>query len=91
MSDSPDKQIKARFLVGKSYVTTFATLEGASIAIRWPREKEGVRQMRTLVDNLDKILDEGVNEVLVQDELNKLDFEIEQLYLDNDEDRPDES
>lgn len=85
------EQIKARFYVTKKAVTIFAIYHEASVTIRWPRGKDNERHIRTLVANLETLLQEGINEVFVQDQANRLDFEIESLFLESDEDRPDES
>lgn len=85
------ESIKARFFVTKSAVTIFATFHECQLSMRWKRSAESVRHVRTLIANLDKIVDEGLGEVFVQDEARRLDWEIEQFYRDNDEDKPDDS
>lgn len=84
------ESIKANYLVTKSAVTIFARFHEAVVTIRWKRSTEAERHVRTLIANLPDVVKEGLAEAFIQDQANKLDWEIEELFLDN-EDRPDDN
>lgn len=84
------QQIKARFWVTKHAVTIYATFHEVSVTLRWPRSEDAHRHVRTLIGNLGQLVKDGLEEVFIQDQANRLDFEIEELLRD-DEERPDDS
>lgn len=82
------EQIKARFWVTKSAVTIYATFHQVHLTIRWPRtEDNAVRHVRTLIANLEELVKNGLEEVFVQDQAKRLDFEIDEFYKDEAEKR----
>ena len=85
------EKIKARFLVTRKTVTIITTYHEVGMVIRWKRTPDAERHLRTLIANLDKVLEEGALEVLVQDEASRLDWEIEEFFLDQDDERPDDN
>lgn len=85
------ESIKANYLVTKSAVTIFARFHEAVVTIRWKRSPDSVSHVRTLIGNLPEVVAEGLQEVFIQDQAVRLDWEIEELFLDNDEDKPDDN
>lgn len=82
--------IRARFMVTKSNVTILADFKGISLTVAWKREgdpEQTARNLRTLVGNLPEVLKDGLREVYVEDQLKRIDFELEQLFKDEDEKR----
>lgn len=78
-----DNHIRARFVVRKGSVTILATFHEVSVIIRWPRTSEPdltSRHVRTLLGNLTDVVKDGLNEVFVQDQANKLDEELRGLF-----------
>jgi len=82
--------IRARFMVTKSNVTILADFKGISMTIAWKRDgdpEQTARNLRTLVGNLPEVLKDGLQEVYVVDQLKRIDFELEELFKDEDEKR----
>lgn len=80
--------IRARFMVTKSNVTILADFKGISITIAWKRagDPEGdARHLRTLVGNLPEVIRDGLQEIYVSDQAKRIDFELEELF--NEENR----
>lgn len=86
----PDK-IHAKFRVTRAEVTIVASYKEARLVLRWDRTPEAVRHVRTMIDRFPEIVSEGLNEVYVQDQMKRLDFDYESLLMDEDEERPDDS
>lgn len=78
------ESIKARFVVTPSFVTILATFHECQLTIRWRREADSARHVRALVSNLGEMVEDGLKEVFVQDQTRRLDFEIEELFTEND-------
>jgi len=82
--------IRARFMVTKSNVTILADFKGISVSIAWKREGDPeltARHLRTLVGTLPDVIKDGLREVYVEDQAKRLDFELEELFKDEDEKR----
>ena len=79
-----DGYIRARFWVSKTHVTVYAKFHDVNVTFRWKRTGDTEltrRHIRTFIANLDRMVDEGLNEVVVQSEVRGLDQE----WLDMDE------
>lgn len=79
-----DSYIKARFWVTKTHVTIYAKYHDVNVTFRWKRSKDSElvhRHIKTLINNLERMVSEGLNEVIVQAEMRDLDQE----WLDLDE------
>ena len=77
-------------MVTKSNVTILADFKGISMTIAWKREGDPevtARNLRTLVGNLPEVLKDGLREVYVEDQVKRIDYELEQLFKDEDEKR----
>ena len=90
MTDDPNTQgkIRARFMVTKSNVTILADFKGVSATIAWKRsgDPEGdARHLRTLIGNLPELVKDGLQEVYVLDQAKRIDYELEELFKDQEE------
>lgn len=86
-----DNKIRAKFRVTRTEVTIVADYREVKLVLRWDRNDEAVRHVRTLIDRFPEIVSEGLNEVYVQDQMKRLDFDYESLLMNEDEERPDDS
>lgn len=75
---SEDSYIRARFYVTKTHVTIFAKFHEVNATFRWrrvPDQDLTRRHIKTLINNLDQMVEEGLREVIVQAETKDLDQE----------------
>ena len=79
------ESIKAKFIVTKNAVTIYVHFHKAACVLRWPREDRAISHIQTLAANLPEVIRDGLNEVFVTDQANRLDFEISELFTDEDE------
>lgn len=84
-------RMKVRFVIQNPTITVLLEYHGCQLAMRWPRGEEGTRHMRTVTGNLDKAIEQGLTEAIILEAADGLDAEIDRLFFDTDEDRPDES
>jgi hypothetical protein len=86
-----DSAIKARFWVTKSAVTVYAIYKDVHLTLRWKRGAESDRHVKTLIANLPEMVKDALNEIFVQDQVARIEWEIEELFLDEDNERPDDN
>lgn len=88
MSDD-DSYIRARFFVTKKAVTIYARFHEVTCTLRWDRTGDPdtqTRHLKTLIGNLDKLVADGLQEVVIQAEAAGIDQE----WLEMDEPPPTE-
>jgi hypothetical protein len=85
-----DSYIRARFFVTKKAVTIYARYHEVTCTLRWERGAKDLdlqtRHIKTLIANLDKLVADGLQEVVIQAEAAGIDQE----WLDLDEPPPTE-
>lgn len=80
--------IRARFVVTKSNVSILADYRGISMNIAWKRLGDpdaDARHLRTLISNLPELVKDGLREVYVSDQAKRIDYELAELFKDEDE------
>ena len=80
------ESVSARFVVTRTTVTIYATFHDVACVFRWPRKDDRVMShVQTLAANLPEVIREGLREVFVTDQANRLDYELSELFTDEDE------
>lgn len=82
-----DSYIMARFAATPKVATVALRYGGVDMTIRWTRSgdpDQDMRYLKTLVINLPEVLKKGTEEIYVLDQSRRLEFEIEELFADED-------
>ena len=91
MSEPADLgKVQAKFVVTQKQVSILANYREISLTIMWPRHDhpgETARHLRTLLGTMPDVIKDGLNEVFVQDQAKRIEFELQELFKDEDEKR----
>ena len=78
-------RIVARFVATTQAAAIFLRYGPIDMTVKWPRSNDpdsDLRYLRTLIANLPEILAKGTEEIWIQDQSRRLEYELGELFRD---------